>query len=329
METTSWPYYAESLTGGDYDDDANHQPKRVWLMCKNQSPFDQVTKEDGERVSSSSMPASSKAPADLDRLAARLARLRSSPSPTTSDYERYLKATGRAGSTKMTVLVEMTPLLKTYRDDDGYPREFSHPFTEDPEYRPSPAEQVPGAVLYRDDPDSLALLHLAGEWKGPGRDMGEAQALDAIGTADPPGHAKVTTFTTDGTTLNFFAHYAATAEDGTPEYHQYPIASTNLKSSAEEFKKGRCQLRNAQVDAKAESYRLRNMMLAHWRTRNTQPTATAPRRTRRSWQREERSQQQQPLRPAPRGTRPVHHSPPHRTSATRPTVTSARTGGCW
>jgi len=44
-----------------------------------------------------------------------------------------------------------------------------------------------------------------------------------------PGHAEVTTLTTDGTSRNFLAHYAAPAEDGTPEYHQYQSASANVR----------------------------------------------------------------------------------------------------
>jgi hypothetical protein len=82
------------------------------------------------------------------------------------------------------------------------------------------------------------LPHLAGEWKGPGKNRIEARtqsaydgaalvygrnrALEYLGGADPPGHAVISTFTTDGTTINFFAHYAAVSEvDGKTEYHQY------------------------------------------------------------------------------------------------------------
>ncbi len=323
--------------------DAGRQPKRARITRENLNPPHALTKEKGAgepppntagaATGSSSYtkaipglppdfadqlgkngilnPRRSKPPANLGDLAVRLARSRGSPSPPDSEYESYLKATGRAGSTEMTVLVEMAPLLKPYGGDDGYSREFNRPFTampkdvgfnnnlpapqpdfieglEKPEYRPFPVDKIPGAVLYRHDPDSLALPHLAGEWKGPGQNLEEArlqsayggaalvhgrnQALSAIGTPDPPGHANITTFTTDGTTLNFFAHYAAPAANGTPEYHQYPIASTNLKSSAEEFKKGRRQLRNAQDNARQESYRLRDMM----RTYRQAPSMQAP-----------------------------------------------------
>jgi hypothetical protein len=45
------------------------------------------------------------------------------------------------------------------------------------------------------------------------------KALSYLGKSDPPGHAEVTTFTTDGTNLNLYAHYADPSEDGTLKYH--------------------------------------------------------------------------------------------------------------
>jgi hypothetical protein len=219
----------------------------------------------------------------------------------------------------MTVLVEMTPLLKTYDDGDSYSREFNRAFSALPkglgfndglsapqpdfveglekrEFRPFPVgEQITGAVLYKDDPDSLALPHLAGEWKGPGKDMQEAmlqssydgaalvhgrnQALSYIGKPDPTDTAEVVTFTTDGTNLNFFAHYASpSTEDGVGlEYHQYPITSTNLKNSFHEFKQGHKQLRNLQDHARDQSYALRDKTKEHWKKQGApcRPTAVA------------------------------------------------------
>jgi hypothetical protein len=136
-------------------------------------------------------------------------------------------------------------------------------------------------VLFKDDPFSVTLPHIAGEWKGRGKDMAEAkmqsaydgaaivyarnQALSYVGVPDPPGHAEVATFTTDGTTINFFAHYADTSEDGMLEYHQYPVTSTNLTNSYEDFKKGRKQLRNLQDIAKYSSYAVRDRLKGHWK----------------------------------------------------------------
>ncbi|KAK4033189.1 hypothetical protein C8A01DRAFT_40349 [Parachaetomium inaequale] len=172
-------------------------------------------------------------------------------------------------------------LLKTH-SDTGYPRAFNQAFTAFPrdvgfnnslsapqpnfvegleirEYQPFPVdEQVSGAVLFRDDPFSVTLPHIAGEWKGRGKDMDEAKMQSA--------HAEVATFTADGTNINFFAHCAATSEAGVLEYHQYPITSTNLTNSFEDFKKGRKQLRNLQDDARDLSYALRDRLKGHWAT---------------------------------------------------------------
>jgi hypothetical protein len=119
------------------------------------------------------------------------------------------------------------------------------------------------AVLVKEVPNSITLPHLAGEWKGPGGDIietrtwsaydgttlvyGRNQALEYLGDFDPRSHATATTFTTDGTSINSFAHYPAQSEEGGKiEYHQSPIASTNMTNSYEEFKMGRKQLRNLQ-----------------------------------------------------------------------------------
>jgi hypothetical protein len=120
----------------------------------------------------------------------------------------------------------------------------------------------------------VTLPHLAGEWKGPGKDMARArlrsaydgaalvyarnQALSYIGTSDPPGHAEATTFTTDGNHLNLYAHYAALSEHDTLEYHQYLIKSTSLTGSHQGLKDGRRGLRNEQYHAREQSYALKD-----------------------------------------------------------------------
>ncbi len=92
------------------------------------------------------------------------------------------------------------------------------------------------------------------------------QALSYAGKPDPPGHAEVATFTTDGTTLNMYAHYAALSEDdGTLEYHQYPIKSIILIDSHQAFKEGRRGLRNAQDYAREQSYAIRGQLKEHWK----------------------------------------------------------------
>ncbi len=91
------------------------------------------------------------------------------------------------------------------------------------------------------------------------------QALSYLGKSDPPGHAEVTTFTTDGTNLNQFAHYAAQSEDGTLEYHQYPVKSTNLIDSHQGLRDGRRGLRNEQDHARNQSRALRDQLKENWK----------------------------------------------------------------
>ncbi|EEU35276.1 uncharacterized protein NECHADRAFT_18425, partial [Fusarium vanettenii 77-13-4] len=197
-------------------------------------------------------------------------------------------------------------LLKSY-SDKNYNRAFNKAFTGFPknadfndglsapqpdfveglgvkEFHPLPIKDyVDGAVLHKDHPHSITLPHLAGEFKGPGKNLrharlqsaydgatlvhGRNQALDSLGEPAIAGHAKVTTFTTDGTNLNLFAHYAAPSEDGTTKYHQYPINSTILTNSLQDFKQGYRQLRNAQDCAREESYKLRDQLKEHWKAR--------------------------------------------------------------
>ncbi|KAK0612313.1 hypothetical protein B0T17DRAFT_499792 [Bombardia bombarda] len=263
------------------------------------SGFAILTYKNGILPSSLSQP-----PANLKDIRERHAQSRRSASPTESEFKRYAKKVEGACNEATLVVETSGTLLKDY-DDDGYNRVFNQAFTGFPknvgfnnglsapqpdfaegpemqEYRPFPIDnRVNGAVLYKDNPRSLALPHLAGEWKSRGKDMEEAklqsaydgaalvyaraQALSYLGKPDPFGHAEVTTFTTDGTNLNLFAHYATRSEDGTLEYHQYPIKSTNLIDSHQALKDGRRGLRNEQDHAKKQSYDLRDQLKEHWR----------------------------------------------------------------
>ncbi|KAH9895520.1 hypothetical protein F4778DRAFT_275761 [Xylariomycetidae sp. FL2044] len=162
-------------------------------------------------------------------------------------------------------------------------------FAEGPErqeYEPFPIDnRIDGAVLYKDSPRSLTLPHLAGGWwtrRGQGKEMEEARrqsafagaalvyartkALSYLGRSDPPGHAVITTFTTDGTTLNLFAHYAdaASRSDGQLLYHQYPVRSINLLDSPQAFADGRRGLRNAQDHARDSACQLRDQLKEYW-----------------------------------------------------------------
>ncbi|KAI1740627.1 hypothetical protein F4680DRAFT_94078 [Xylaria scruposa] len=253
-------------------------------------------------------PLSSKAPENLEDIRRRYAQSRETASPTESVYEDYVNTVGGACNEATMVFEVGGQLLKKY-SREGYQRAFNQAFTGFPkdvgfnnglsapqpdyveglrteEYDPFPVdEHISGSVLYKDDPLSLTLPHLAGEWKGRGKDMEEArmqsaydgaalvyarnQALSYLGKSDPPGHAEVTTFTTDGTNLNLFAHYAAPSEDGTLRYHQYPIKSTNLIDSHQGLKDGRRGLRNEQEQARKQSYILRDQLKEHWKQRRS------------------------------------------------------------
>lgn len=108
------------------------------------------------------------------------------------------------------------------------------------------------AAVLSSGPNAITLPHLAGEWKGPGKDMNLArhqaaydgasmvytrnEACSFLGSPDPTDSAYGQTFTTDGTTLNTYAHFS-TKSQGQAKYHQYPTTSSFLISSYEDFKK--------------------------------------------------------------------------------------------
>ncbi|KND91729.1 hypothetical protein TOPH_03830 [Tolypocladium ophioglossoides CBS 100239] len=252
-------------------------------------------------------PLYSKPPTNLGDIRKRHTRSRATASPPESEYKRYARAVGGAFN-EATMVVEVSgKLLKEY-DDDGYKRVFNQAFTGFPndvgfnnslsapqpdfaeglemqQYDPFPVdENIRGAVLYKDSPGSLTLPHLAGEWKGRGKDMEEArlqsaydgaalvyarnQALSYLGKPDPPGHAEVTTFTTDGTNLNFFAHYATpSGNNGALKYHQYQYASANVKDTYQGHKDGYKGIRNEQDYARDQSCALRDQLTEHWKQR--------------------------------------------------------------
>ncbi|OAA63243.1 hypothetical protein SPI_03406 [Niveomyces insectorum RCEF 264] len=249
-------------------------------------------------------PLNSKPPKNLEDIRKRYAKSRATASPPGSVYEHYAHRIEKAGNEATVAAQVSRHVLKEY-DDEGYTQSFDRSFTGFPddvgfndglsapqpdfvegleigEYDPVPVDDhIPGAALYKDDPYSLVLPHVAGEWKGPSGNMGTArlqgaydgaalvfarnQALSRLGKPDPPGHAEVTTFTTDGTTLDQYAHYAEESEDGTTRYHQYRVKSTNLIDSHEDFRDGYKHLRNAQDHARNQSYALRDDLREHWK----------------------------------------------------------------
>lgn len=191
-------------------------------------------------------------PNNLDDLRERLNRARKTPSPSESEYELYTRTVFKACNETTMAFEVGVQLLKRYHGT-GYQRAFSQSFTGFPkdvgfkncipppnpgliegleiwEYLLFPVdEQISGVTLFKDESayDGAALAYASND------------ALSYIGKPDPPGESKVTMFTTDGTTINFFAHHTAPSEDGGLEYYQYPLASTNLTNSFEDFKRGR------------------------------------------------------------------------------------------
>ena len=140
---------------------------------------------------------SSKAPANLMARRKRGAESLGTASPTESEHRGFVKRIKNAGN-EATILWTTNKLLKEYNDEDyvtatdraftGFPKyvgfnnDLSAPqpdFVEGSrmqDYLPFPVdEHVNGAVLYKDDPCSVTLPHIAGEWKGPTGNLKEAE----------------------------------------------------------------------------------------------------------------------------------------------------------
>jgi hypothetical protein len=129
-------------------------------------------------------------------------------------------------------------------------------------------QQLGGAAVPSLGPNTITLPHLAGEWKGPGKDMILAQhqaaydgasmvfarnkARSFLGSPDPTGHAFISTFTIDSATINTFSHHSSESQ-GQVNYHQFPTSTTPYLASHKDFKEGRRRLRNEQDDAKINS----------------------------------------------------------------------------
>ncbi|OBT99654.1 hypothetical protein VE01_02149 [Pseudogymnoascus verrucosus] len=245
----------------------------------------------------------SKPPTNLNEIHKQASSSRGTASPTVSEYERYFRTLPMAFNELARGNKVSRKLQKDYDDDEGYHPAFKQAFTGFPknvglndglsppqpdfieglgmsEFQPFPIERVSGAVLYEDNPFSTVLPHIAGEYKGPMGCMENARlqcsydgaalvyarnkALALIGKPDPQGHAKITTFATDGEIIEFFAHYAARGDDSKLKYHQYPIGSFFLTGSHYGFKDGWRQLRNQQDYAREQSYALRDQLVNYW-----------------------------------------------------------------
>jgi hypothetical protein len=138
-------------------------------------------------------PRRSQPPTNLQAIRERHARSRASASPSESRFRYYVSRVKGACNKATMVFVVGRKLLKDYDDDWGYRKVFDKEFDGFPKEvgfnnglsppRPDFAEglemmafhpfktideHVEGAVLHEDDPDSLTLPHLAGEWEAGG-----------------------------------------------------------------------------------------------------------------------------------------------------------------
>ena len=248
-------------------------------------------------------PSSSKSPTNLKSCQEHINRGRDTASPSESEYEKFVHKIQTACN-KQTVVLQTSQLLKEYdKADMRYSKVYNQVFNafpknigfnnrlsapqpdmveglEMPEFDPFPVrQQLDRAAVPTPSPHTITLPHLAGEWKGPGKDMRLAQtqaaydgacmvysrnkALSFLNNPDPAGYAHVQTFTTDGTILNTFAHYSSESQ-GQVKYHQCLTSSSVLILSYEDFKTGRRRLRNLQDNAKETSEKLRDELKKRW-----------------------------------------------------------------
>ncbi|KAK0655532.1 hypothetical protein B0T16DRAFT_451193 [Cercophora newfieldiana] len=236
----------------------------------------------------------SRAPLDLEEIHRQLPKRRMTASPPKSVYEDYAHAVKTAPNEGYKKAYNQA--FTRYPKDVGFNNGLSAPQpdfvegVEEEEYHPFPiGTHVPSTVLYKDKDFSVTLPHIAGEWKRPGGDMGQAelqsrydgaalvyarnQALSYMGKSDP---FSIITFTTDGTTLKLFAHHATLSKKGTLEYHQYPIKKIDLVQSYEGYKEGRRLLRNAQDRAREQSHALKDQLKEYYEQQEEVPPLLVP-----------------------------------------------------
>lgn len=240
----------------------------------------------------------SKEPTNLTQLKEILDRARDTVSPSEEDYRYYVSAVRRVPN-KASMLSHTADLLMKQHHKVGYLKVYNQSFNALPteigfndslaacqpdvvegltrsEFGPAIDNELEESTNLYSHGDPIWFPHVAGELKGPGKDMiqaerqaaydgaclvyGRSQACALLGQHDPDGQASIQTFTTDGTVLNTFAHYTSERR-GQTVYHQYPTSSTLLLPSFDGFKRGRRVLRNLEDHAKAQSEALRDSLV--------------------------------------------------------------------
>lgn len=236
----------------------------------------------------------SRPPKNLGWLRMKLRSARHVPDWPAHKWQSYTMHSYRC-TTKQAIMCEMMSLFQDFPKQPEYIRSFNQRFDEFPEYadfsrgieKPRPGfaqgfsmeaypcvkiEYISAAVCVSHDHASLVHPHLAGDFTAG--DVNDLEAVSArhgaalvymrnlalahMGVEVIKDFAGIITFTTNGTYLNFFAHYASTSAEGKLEYHQYPIASVNLMRSYPEFIRGVSMLRNCQDFALSMATALKN-----------------------------------------------------------------------
>ena len=245
----------------------------------------------------------SKRPSNYKEICNQLDKARETASPTESEFEATAYKIQTAEN-EQTVLLESSALLKRY--PRGYRRVFDQPFNDFPRdagfndgLSPAQPDMLEGLDIATFSPiivrqelhsaavpslgaNAITLPHLAGEWKGPGKDLSVArhqaaydgasmvharnEACTYLRTPDPADQASVHTFTTDGAILNTYAHFS-TNESGQIKHQPYPTSSSFLTSSYSDFRRSRRRLRNLQDCAWKNSHKLRDDLLKEWSRR--------------------------------------------------------------
>lgn len=290
----------------------SNEPKATGSDSKSLQPSDSKTSSNTKAATDPNFPrlayangilnpVHSKPPGNLHDLQDQLDKSRDSQSPSESQFRTFARKVKKAPN-EASIFPSIFTLLKD-DDNDGYDRVINQAFSEFPknvglndglsaaqpdivqglcseEFDPFPIrEELGGAAVPTPECDPPTLPHLAGELKGPGKDMilaetqaaydgacmvyGRNKARSFLNSPDSSEHAYVQTFTTDGTNLNTFAHYSHKSE-GQLKYHQYPTSSSLIISSYEEFKKARRRLRNLQDVARETSEKLRDELKQNW-----------------------------------------------------------------
>ncbi|KAK3319220.1 hypothetical protein B0H66DRAFT_533722 [Apodospora peruviana] len=146
-------------------------------------------------------------------------------------------------------------------------------------------DTLTGGALPYESHYEVVLAHIAGEittaenlahataksaYIGASLVYARTQALAHLGMPpDPPGHAEIVTFASDGSTLTFFAHYAAAESLSSGKKLEYrqclvPPGTIRVTDTYDMYNECVKMLRNAQDYAHEQSTALRDEMARRW-----------------------------------------------------------------